>query len=74
VKNVLGKAVRMSKNVKIVKDKAVLFKCSKWVQECINKFKKIVISVKGKVKLLVKEVNVKFVMGKRLWKNKKLWR
>ncbi len=71
VKNALGKVVKMQKNVKIVKDKAVLFKCSKWVQGCINKFKRIVISAKDKVKLLVKEANAKFVMEKKLWKKKK---
>ncbi len=65
VKNVTVKVGKMYKNVKHVKEKVLLFKCIKWVLECINKFKNIVINAKVKDKLLLKEVNVKVVMAQR---------
>ena len=55
----------MLKNAKLVKDKVESSKCIKWDQECISKFKRIVINVKVKDKLLDKELNVKLVMARR---------
>lgn len=45
VKNVTVKVVKMFKNVKHVKVEVKLFKCIKWVQECINKSKNTAINV-----------------------------
>ena len=55
----------MLRNVKLVKVKVELCKCIKWDQECTSKFKKIVINVKARDRLLEKEVNVKPVMVRR---------
>lgn len=71
VKNVTVKVDKMYKNVKHVKEKVLLFKCIKWVLECINKFKNTVINAKDKDKLLLKEVNVKVVMVQRFLKKLK---
>jgi hypothetical protein len=69
--NVLVKEDKVLRNAKLVKGKAELSKCIKWVLECISKFKKIVINVKGKEKLSLKVQNAKLAMVKRLVKNKK---
>lgn len=63
----------MLKNVKHVRDKEELLKCSKWVLECISKFNKLVINVMDKDKLLEKVENVKNVLVKRFLRKKKLW-
>lgn len=49
-RNAMERVVKMLKNVRHVKDKEELSKCSKWVPECISKSKKIVINVKVKDK------------------------
>ena len=61
----------MQKNVQHAKDKEQLSKCSKWAQECINKFNKIVINAMDKAKSLGREVNVLSVMAKKYLKKKK---
>ena len=50
VKPVKVKAVKMSRSVRHAKDKVELFKCIKWGQVCISRFKKIVINVQDKDK------------------------
>jgi len=72
VKNVKVKVDKMFKNVSNVKEKVWLFKCIKWVQECINKYKNIVINVKEKVKSSLKEANANNVMDKKFLKKPKL--
>jgi hypothetical protein len=62
---------KMFKNVKHVKVEVKLFKCIKWVQECINKFKKTVINVLDKDRLFLKVENVKFVMVEKSHKKSK---
>ena len=71
VKNVVVKEDKMFKNVKHVKVEVKLFKCIKWVQECINKFKNTVINVLDKDKLFLKVENVKFVMVEKSHKKSK---
>lgn len=71
VKNVGVKEDKMFKSVKHVKVEVKLFKCIKWVQECINKFKNTVINVLDKDKLFLKVENVKFVMVERFYKKSK---
>ena len=48
--NAVEKVVKMLKNVKHAKAKVELCKCTKWVQACINRFKKHAINVQAKVK------------------------
>jgi hypothetical protein len=72
VKNVKAKVDKMFKNVNNVKEKVWLFKCIKWVQECINKYKNIVINVKERVKSSLKEVNANNAMDKKFLKKPKL--
>ena len=72
VKNVTVKVDNKSKNVNNVKVKVWSFKCIKWVQECINKSKNIVINVQVKVKLSLKPVNANHAMERKFYKRKKL--
>lgn len=71
-RNAEEKVVKMQKNVKHAKVKAESYKCIKWVQACISKFKKIAINVKVKVKLLVKEENAKLATVRKFKRKKKL--
>lgn len=73
-KNAEEKEDKMFKNVRHAKVKEELFKCIKWDLACINRFKKIVINAKGKVKLQAKGENAKPVMEKKYYKNKKLYK
>jgi 1,4-dihydroxy-2-naphthoyl-CoA synthase len=61
----------MYKNVKLVKAKELLFKCTKWDQECISKFRNIVINVKAREKSLLKVQNANNVLEKRPLKKRK---
>jgi len=54
-----------------VKEMAVCFRCIRWVLECINKFKKHVMHVKEKVKLLMRLRNVKGAKEKKFSTSKK---
>lgn len=64
----------MLKVVQLVKVEEELCKCIKWDQECINKFKRIVIIVRDKDKLLLKEVNARLVLERKLCPRKKYWK
>ena len=66
--------VKMYKNVKHAKVRVQSCKCIKWVQVCINKFKKIVTNAKVKVKLLLKEANVNNVTVKKYFKRPKKYK
>lgn len=72
VKNVTVRVDNKSKNVNNVKVKVWSFKCIKWVQECINKSKNIVINVQVKAKLSLKPVNANHAMERKSYKRKKL--
>lgn len=72
VKNVMVKVDNKSKNVNNVKVKVWSFKCIKWVQECINKSKNIVINVQVKAKSSLKPVNANHAMERKFYKRKKL--
>lgn len=74
VKNVMEKVEKMFKNVKHVKEKVLLCRCIKWVQECINKYKNIVINVLVKDKLFQKLPDVNNVKEKKLLKKLKLFK
>ncbi len=70
-KNAVVKEGKVSKNANNVKERVSLFKCIKWAQACINKFKSTVINVADKDKLYLKEENVKVAMEKRSLKRQK---
>jgi hypothetical protein len=70
-KNVAVREDKMSKNAKPAREKVWSFKCIKWVRECINKFKNIVISAKVKAKLSLKVENVRNVKDKRFFRKQK---
>jgi hypothetical protein len=55
----MEKEGKMYRHAKLVKERVEWFRCSKWAQACISKFRKIVISAMGRDKLLEKEANVK---------------
>jgi len=74
VKIVKVKVEKILINVLNVKEKDKLFKCSKWDQECINKFKKDAMTVKDKDKLLVKEENAKHAMEIKSYKKLKKYK
>ena len=74
VKIAMERVENRLKNVRNAKEEDKLYKCYRWDQECISKFKKDVMTVKDKVKLLVKEENVKFVWVKKFSKKRKLWK
>lgn len=56
-----GKAAIMSRLALPAKEKGELSKCIRWVQECINKFKKIAIPVKDRVRSSLRDQNAKDV-------------
>ena len=66
---VVEKVVKMLINVKNVREEVNLCKCTKWEQVCTNKFKKFVMNVREKDKLLNK--NAKLVKELKFLKNKK---
>lgn len=74
MKNVAVKVDNKSKNVNNVKVKVWSFKCIKWVQECINKFKNIAINVQAKVKSSLKPANVNHVTARKSYKRRKLFK
>jgi hypothetical protein len=64
-KSVMVRVDKMSKNVNNAREKVWSFKCIKWVQECINKFKSTVINAVERERLFLKEESAKDVMLKR---------
>lgn len=60
-----------SSHVKLAREKDVLYKCIKWDQACINKFRKIVTIVTVKVKLFNRQNAVRDARAKRCLLNKK---
>lgn len=64
----------MLKNVKAVKDRAELFRCTKWVPECISKYRKTAINAKVKAKSLEKVANVRLATARRSCRKKKLFK
>lgn len=64
-KLVKEKEDKKQRNAQHVKEKGVSFRCIKWDQECISKFKKIVMPVKEKARLLQKMENAKPALEER---------
>ena len=58
-KPAMGKAAIMSRLAQPAKEKGELSKCIRWAQECINKFKRIAILVKARVRSSLKDQNAK---------------
>lgn len=71
VRNVMEREVRTYKNVKHAKEKVLQYKCIKWVQECINKFRNIVTNVVDRDKSYLKLANVRPVMGRKCIRRQK---
>ena len=83
VKNAMVKEVKMLRNVKHAKEKVSLYRyninfinlinrCIKWVRECINRSRSIVINAQVKVKLFQKAQNANNVKVKKYLKKRKL--
>lgn len=70
----MERAVLEFKPAKDAKEKAELFKCSKWVLVCISRFKRPVMLARERVRWWRKVKNVKFVWERRSVQNKKLWK
>jgi len=67
----MAKVDNKLKNASNVKGKVWSFKCIKWVQECINKYKNIVINVQVKVKSSHKPADANHAMERKSYKRKK---
>lgn len=65
------KEEKMLKHAQHAKAKVELYKCIKWVQECISKFRKTVIHVKVREKSLRKALNAKNAKEKSIFQLKK---
>lgn len=63
---------KMLNRVEHARARVELCKCTRWDQECINRFKRIVILAKEKEKSFLREVNVKLVLVKKYQLNLKL--